>query len=310
LWECLTGARLFDAATDVETIDAVRSRRVLRPSALRPEVPPALDEIALRALARDPGRRHQSAHELSEELDRFLVGRDNRPSTKTVGQWIESIFGSERAALKKAISQGDNAEGALQRLNALEAVKVGAPAERSSSGGSVAQPRALWSTNFGAPRAASSASLAGADGDELLSTRRVPVTSGGPAALTAPRPRGGRIVIVGSLLAVAGLAALGAVALRGERRESPAGSTAPQATASLDLRSRPEGASIFVDGRPTGLRTPAVLSGLPAGRTVKLRIDLPGYLPASRETTLGAGQPQTLSFALERASEAPDRSAP
>jgi serine/threonine-protein kinase len=66
LWECLTGARLFDAATDVETIDAVRSRRVLRPSALRPEVPPALDEIALRALARDPGRRHQSAHELSE----------------------------------------------------------------------------------------------------------------------------------------------------------------------------------------------------------------------------------------------------
>jgi hypothetical protein len=53
-----------------------------------------------------------------------------------------------------------------------------------------------------------------------------------------------------------------------------------------------------------------VLSGLPAGRTVKLRIDLPGYLPASRETTLGAGQPQTLSFALERASEAPDRSAP
>jgi len=34
---------------------------------------------------------------------------------------------------------------------------------------------------------------------------------------------------------------------------------------------------------------------------VKLRLDLGGYAAASRETTLAAGQPQTLSFTLESA---------
>src|SRR6188508_746894 len=56
LWECLTGARLFDAGSDATTIDAVRSRKVEPPSSLRPEIPAALDAIVLRAVARDPAQ--------------------------------------------------------------------------------------------------------------------------------------------------------------------------------------------------------------------------------------------------------------
>jgi serine/threonine-protein kinase len=310
LWECLTGARLFDAGTDVETIDAVRSRPVERPSALRPEVPRPLEEIALRALAREPAQRYQSAHEMSDDLDRFLHDRNSRPTITSVGQWIEGIFGSERAALKKSISQGDNAEGALHRLKVIDAVKVGAAdLERSSSGRSSAQPRPLWSTSFGTGRTSSSlraetTHTTAADPEELTSTRRVSVTvqSG---RTTGPGPRGGgatRFVVVGSLVAVAGLCGVGALAMRGESLHAGApGAGSARATTSLDLRSQPPGASIFVDGRPTGLKTPAVLGGLPVGRTVTLRLDLGGYTAASRETTLTAGQPQTLSFALESA---------
>src|SRR3954465_16088230 len=127
LWECLTGARLFDVGTDVETIDAVRSRRIERPGALRPEVPGRLDEIVMRALARQPVQRYQSAQEMSEELDRFLLDRNDQPTTTGVGQWIEALFGSERSALKKSISQGDSAEGALHRLKAIDAVRPAPP---------------------------------------------------------------------------------------------------------------------------------------------------------------------------------------
>jgi hypothetical protein len=102
--------------------------------------------------------------------------------------------------------------------------------------------------------------------------------------------------VVGSLLAVAGLVGIGALAMRGESLH-PA-SVAARGTTSIDVRSEPAGASIFVDGRPTGLKTPAVLSGLPVGRAVKLRLDLEGHAAASRETTLAAGQSQTLSFTL------------
>src|SRR6185436_3008810 len=40
-WECLTGTRRFDGATDAQVIDAVRARTIPAPSALRPEIPPA-----------------------------------------------------------------------------------------------------------------------------------------------------------------------------------------------------------------------------------------------------------------------------
>jgi serine/threonine protein kinase len=297
LWECLTGARLFDVGTDVETIDAVRSRRIERPGTLRPEVPRRLEEIVMRALAREPVQRYQSAHEMSEELDRFLLGRNNQPTTTGVGQWIEAIFGSERSALKKSISQGDSAEGALHRLKAIDAMKPVPPdLERSSSGRSTAQPRALWSTSFVGP-GPSPGPGAASDADDLTSTR--PVSLAAPASVgTGAGPRGGatRLLVVGSLLAVAGLVGIGALAMRGESLH-PA-SVAARGTTSIDVRSEPAGASIFVDGRPTGLKTPAVLSGLPVGRAVKLRLDLEGHAAASRETTLAAGQSQTLSFTL------------
>ena len=308
LWECLTGARLFDVGTDIETIDAVRSRRIERPGVLRPEVPRSLEEIVLRALAREPAQRYQSAHEMSEELDRFLLARNNRPTTTSVGQWIEALFGSERAALKKSISQGDSAEGALQRLKTIDAMKLAAlNLERSSSGRSKAQPRALWSTSFVAPGSSSGPrtepSQAPGEGDDLTSTR--PVSVAAPSSVGAGvGARGGatRIVIVGSLIAVAGLGGLGALAMRGESHHAGTATfAAAQTTTSIDLRSQPAGASIFVDGRPTGLKTPAVLDGLPVGHSVKLRLDLSGYAAASRETTLTAGQPQTLSFTLESA---------
>ena len=315
LWECLTGRRLFDVGTDVETIDAVRSRRIERPGALRPEVPRALEQIVLRALAREPVQRYQSAQEMSEELDRFLLARNHRPTTTSFGQWIEALFGAERAALKKSISQGDSAEGALNRLKAIDTVNLEAPApERSSGGRSTAQPRALWSTSFvgtGSPSGLTTepSQRAATEEDDLTSTRPVS-TAPPPNAGAGPVTRGGatRILVVGSLIAVAGLGGIGALAMRGE--SPPAGtatSAAVRATTSIDLRSQPAGASIFVDGRPTGLKTPAVLDGLPVGRTVKLRVDLGGYAPGSKETTLTAGQPQTVSFTLESVEVTKDR---
>ena len=42
------------------------------PSQLRPDLPPALDAICLRSLAKDPAQRQASAKELAEDLRRFL----------------------------------------------------------------------------------------------------------------------------------------------------------------------------------------------------------------------------------------------
>jgi serine/threonine-protein kinase len=149
LWECLTGNRLFDSPTDAGTIDAVRTQAIVAPSLLRPDVPVELDEITMRALMRDRDRRFQSAQELSEALDRFLGGRRHRPTSNSVGQWLEALFGTDRAALKKAIAQGNDVEGALGKLSGSE--NAPPPAEpasvrRSARSLSAVRPRPLWST--------------------------------------------------------------------------------------------------------------------------------------------------------------------
>jgi serine/threonine protein kinase len=69
LHELLTGQRLFRGETDVETVQRVRSLAIEPPSGLNDRVPAALDVIVLRALARNPDQRYQSAAELLDALD-------------------------------------------------------------------------------------------------------------------------------------------------------------------------------------------------------------------------------------------------
>jgi serine/threonine protein kinase len=147
LWECLSGHRLFDNPTDGGTIDAVRSQIIAPPSLLRPEIPIALDEISLRCLTRERDHRYQSAHELSEALDGFLAEERRRPSSNTVGQWLESLFGVQRATLQKNIAQGSEVESALAALSVSEVRRPLSPEPSGSSRRPLAvKPRPLWST--------------------------------------------------------------------------------------------------------------------------------------------------------------------
>jgi serine/threonine protein kinase len=62
LWTALTGRQLFADASYGQTILNVLGQEVKPPSAHG--APPSLDEICLRALARPPGQRYQSAAEM------------------------------------------------------------------------------------------------------------------------------------------------------------------------------------------------------------------------------------------------------
>jgi hypothetical protein len=103
-----------------------------------------------------------------------------------------------------------------------------------------------------------------------------------------------------------GFGAVGADPLRGEHSFSDAPAARPaRATATLDIRSQPAGAHVFVDGTPTGLRTPTVLTGLVAGSRVQVRLDKPGYEPVTEQVTLVDGQARAISLTLKEAPAAP-----
>ena len=74
LYELLTGSVPFTGDTPVEIAMKHISSVPEPPSAKRPEVPHDLDLVVLRALAKDPKERFQSAEEMDAELARVAAG--------------------------------------------------------------------------------------------------------------------------------------------------------------------------------------------------------------------------------------------
>src|SRR5580692_10835176 len=64
LWELLAGQRLFLGETDFQTVKKVQQAVVPSISQINKTVPPELEKIIVRALARDPNARYQTAREL------------------------------------------------------------------------------------------------------------------------------------------------------------------------------------------------------------------------------------------------------
>ena len=76
LYELLTLRPPFDAATPAGLMKLLAEGDPTPPRAIEPSVPRDLETIVLKALAREPARRYQTAHELRDDLKAFL---DDRP---------------------------------------------------------------------------------------------------------------------------------------------------------------------------------------------------------------------------------------
>src|SRR5919204_72060 len=74
LYELLTGQVPFTGETPLEIAMKHLSEVPKPPSELRPEVPHDLDLVVLRALAKDPADRYQTAEEMDADLERVLRG--------------------------------------------------------------------------------------------------------------------------------------------------------------------------------------------------------------------------------------------
>ena len=74
LYECLTGAPPFRAATPLALLRSIAEDEPVPPSRLAPEVPADLQTIVLKAMEKDPARRYDSARAFGEDLRRFLDG--------------------------------------------------------------------------------------------------------------------------------------------------------------------------------------------------------------------------------------------
>jgi serine/threonine protein kinase/tetratricopeptide (TPR) repeat protein len=74
LWELTLDRRLLRGDSDVETVRRAQKAEIPDPTTLDDQYPRALAQAVMRALAREPGDRWQTAAELREALDAFVRG--------------------------------------------------------------------------------------------------------------------------------------------------------------------------------------------------------------------------------------------
>jgi tRNA A-37 threonylcarbamoyl transferase component Bud32 len=83
LFECLTGKVPFDASDDLQAAAARLESEPTPPSVLKKGIPPALDEIILKSLAREPRDRYPDANQMSAALAlQAETDLDRRPAPR------------------------------------------------------------------------------------------------------------------------------------------------------------------------------------------------------------------------------------
>jgi serine/threonine protein kinase/ActR/RegA family two-component response regulator len=72
LFEMLTGQRLFTGDTDLTILEQVRDAKVVAPSTKNYELPKKVDQVVLKALAKNPQDRYQNANEFEKDVNSIL----------------------------------------------------------------------------------------------------------------------------------------------------------------------------------------------------------------------------------------------
>ena len=94
LWEALTRRRLFDGPNEIVVMTQIRSRDIQPPSAAAPgaRIPPELDRITLKALAKAANDRYATASDFDADLRAFAVSQQAQGSSAHVAAFIRHFL--------------------------------------------------------------------------------------------------------------------------------------------------------------------------------------------------------------------------
>ncbi len=282
LWAAAAGQKLWKDTPDLQVIRAVMSGEVPSLKSANPNCDAELCRIVMKSLAFDCSERYQSALQLQEELEHFCEQRSIQNRPRELGRYVSTLFADTRAALRARVEQ---------QLSLLDLVDIGVPAEQLALGWLSLQADAVGEANALASGTATGLSS---------STTKVILRP------QAPRRRSARLTLgLGLAVIVAGLF----LWRLGPRMRSavpvPAGEAVAKAkpgNATVELRSLPGNAQLFLDGEP--------LFGNPSSRMLPqdgalhvLRAESDGYHPATAEFTVA--KDDSVELRLEKLEPAP-----
>ena len=189
LWEMLATRRLFSADMEIDRLATILKGNYPRPSASRPDVPPALDDAVMRALALDADARFASPRELLAALDETA-----RPAPpQRVAEWVTELASEALAVRSRRLAQVEtwiDSAGEIPLSSGPFAAEVAITRTPPPPTPSEATPPIELRRRSGAPSSP-------------------PKAENDPEAPASPEPRGSRVAALAiSLLAAAVIAYL------------------------------------------------------------------------------------------------------
>jgi serine/threonine protein kinase len=244
LHEMLMGRRLFRGKNDLQTISLVKAAQVDPPSLERADVPPELDRIVLKALAREPGERYESAGAMAKDLDEVV--HQLKAGLPDVVQLVNAVLPAMRRPSPTPVPVTITRSTPLPEHDEATMVETSAPAET-------------------VPPDRSGASIT--DGARFVTRRRLLIVGvlavagvviGLSAAPTpTPPPPGPKIATPTRTIAAV-----------------------PSGQVTIEIVSQPPGADVFLDGQTHRRgKTPLILELPRADTQHALKLVAHGYLP-------------------------------
>ena len=89
LWELLAARRLFPGENQIQLLQQVRDPKIAPPSSTNPDIPAPLDEVVVKALAKSPDDRYQTARDFDRALDKALSKSDLRTTAADLESWLK-----------------------------------------------------------------------------------------------------------------------------------------------------------------------------------------------------------------------------
>ena len=122
LYELLTGEMLYQQDNLPKLLDAVRKAEIRPPSSKRKEIPKALDDIVMKAVARNPEDRYQSAHEFRQTLSQFVYQALPTFTPARISQVMGQLFPNEMSKESEAAMMTSAEKVLITRETNLEAM--------------------------------------------------------------------------------------------------------------------------------------------------------------------------------------------
>ncbi len=277
LFELTTGRRLFKGQSEYETLKLICDREYPTPSSIRPDYPPELEKIVMKALAKERDERYQSAREMQGALEEFIRGERIAVSNIALQQFMQTLFEEKLATQKEALLQGK------QLAEIIELTHSDPPPHDAESSGS----------------------QQGASATLSMPAASRTVTD---VAIRRSRSRAAAMWALGGAAAALLLAVgVGTAVYVSKRNKKPVVAVNPPPVApvpkgAIDVSTTPPGAAIWIDGDLRPEVTPAKITDLPTGRPLEVKLTMEGFEVEKQSLTLDDGKTATLAVPMKTGS--------